>query len=88
VNNLRIKEGLPLVTSLEEPYFLQVDLRVHWPWGDKGRWNGDFYLQMYNLFDRENTGLVQGRVISKDFGKTIALASPPRTLEIGVRAGF
>ena len=46
-----------------------------------------FFLQVINLLDRENGGLVEGRVASQSFGQVITLAGPPRTVELGFRIG-
>ena len=54
---------------------------------DTGAGYGEFYLQVINLFDRVNGGVIEGRVASRNFGRTITLAGPPRTLELGFRIG-
>ncbi len=75
--------------SLEEPSFFQVDLRVTKPLALRGgKANGQFFVQIFNLLDTDNEGLVEGRAISADFGRTISLAGPPRTLELGLRIGY
>ncbi|HXV75636.1 MAG TPA: TonB-dependent receptor [Candidatus Polarisedimenticolaceae bacterium] len=89
VNALRAEHGLPPVESLDEPSFAQLDLRIYRPFSwrtERGR--GEVYLQVINLFDRENGGLVEGRVASLNFGRVITLAGPPRTLEFGFRIGY
>ena len=81
-------EGLAPVNDLDEPSFFQVDLRVYrpFPW-NKGKGHGVFYLQVINLTDRQNGGLIEGRAISQSFGRVISLAGPPRTFEMGIRIG-
>jgi len=91
INALRDQVFFPLapVTSLDEPSFFQVDARLFWPFGigDKnGR--GELFLQVFNLLDRDNWGLIEGRAISPNFGRPITLAGPPRTLELGFRIGY
>lgn len=88
VNALRAEEDLDPVYSLDEPSFFQVDLRVYrpFPW-NKGKGHGVFYLQVINLTDRQNGGLIEGRAISQSFGRVILLAGPPRTFEMGIRIG-
>ncbi len=74
---------------LEEPSFFQVDLRVTKPLALRGgKASGQFFVQIFNLLDTDNEGLVEGRAISPDFGRTISLAGPPRTLELGLRIGY
>lgn len=89
VNALRLEEGLAPVDRLNEPSFQQVDVRLTWPFALNERaTTGQFYLDVFNLLDRENGGLVEGRVLSRDFGRTITLAGPPRTIEMGLRLAF
>lgn len=80
---------LPEITSLDEPSFSQVDVRLYRPfeWND-GRGRGEVFLQVFNLFDRFNAGLIEGRAISRNFGEAISLAGPPRTIELGLRVGY
>jgi len=88
VNALRVEEGLDPVYSLNEPSFFQVDLRVYRPFTwNRGKGQGTFYLQVINLTDRQNGGLIEGRAISQSFGRVITLAGPPRMLELGFRIG-
>ena len=89
VNTLRRALGLPEVTSLTEPSFFQVDLRLWMPFAARqGSSPGLFYLQVVNLLDRFNGGPVEGRVASHEFGHAVGLAGPPRTVQLGVRLGF
>lgn len=91
VNLVRDQPVVPLepVTSLEEPRFFQMDVRLFRPFGfDEGRGRGEVFLQVFNLFDRENAGTVEGRAISPSFGRVISLAGPPRTLELGLKFGY
>jgi len=77
------------ISSLEEPTFAQLDLRIRRPFVFKnGRGTGEFYLQIFNLLDRENIGLIDGRIVSENFGRGITLAGPPRTVVTGFRIGF
>jgi hypothetical protein len=86
VNALRVEAGLEPVTSLDEPDFAQVDIRFYKRFGiNQNKGNGELFLQVINLFDRENAGLIEGRVLSGNFGRTITLAGPPRTIELGLR---
>jgi hypothetical protein len=81
--------SLEPVTSLDEPSYFQVDARLFWPFaiGDS-RGQGEFFLQVFNLLDRDNWGLIEGRATSPNFGRPITLAGPPRTLELGFRIGY
>ena len=45
-------------------------------------------IEIFNLLDRENPGLVEGRAISQNFGETITLAGPPRTIEAGLKVAY
>jgi len=36
----------------------------------------------------DNAGVIEGRAISPNFGRTIALAGPPRTIALGLRIGY
>jgi len=73
------------ITHLTEPTFAQIDLRLYRQFGFGSKGEGEVFLQVFNLFDRENVGLIEGRVSSLNFGRAITLAGPPRTVEIGVR---
>ena len=88
VNDLRLRNDLAPIGDLEEPTFSQLDVRVARPFvmGEKGR--GEFYLQIFNALDELNAGRIEGRVLARNFGQPIALAGPPRTLELGVRVGY
>jgi hypothetical protein len=89
VNELRAREGLAPVGSLDEPNFVQWDLRIWRAFGLGGRkTQAEAYFQVFNLLDRFNGGPVEGRVTSRSFGEAIGLAGPPRTLELGVKVGF
>ncbi len=88
---INYKEGWVLdpVTSLHEPSFIQVDLRLYRPFlVGSGNGKGEFFLQIFNLLDRENFGLIEGRATSRNFGRPITLAGPPRTVEIGLKLGY
>ena len=89
LRRLRGQPDLPVVSSLHSPTFFQADLRVSKPFSMRdGRGKGAMFLQVFNLLDRVNGGLVDGRVISPTFGKAIGLAGPPRTMELGVKLGY
>ena len=90
-NEVNAVLGLPLltpVTSLDEPSFFQVDLRVYKQFAVKGGGKAEAYLQVFNVLDRENAGLTEGRATSRNFGETITLAGPPRTLEAGFKISY
>ncbi len=77
------------ISGLDEPTFLQLDLRIRRPFVFKGgRGTGEAYLQIFNLLDRENIGLIDGRIVSENFGRGITLAGPPRTIVTGFKLGF
>jgi hypothetical protein len=88
INALRREVGLAPVESLSAEPFAQVDLRLSQPFGLGGGTGGEWYLQVFNLFDRFNPALIDGRVTSVNFGQALGLAGPPRTLELGLRVGF
>ncbi len=88
VNELRAADGLPPVTSLREPTFFQVDIRVSKPFGMGGDRAGEAYLQVFNLMNRFNGGPIEGRATSQDFGEPIGQVGPARILEFGVRLDF
>ena len=87
INAIRVEEDLDPIESLSEPDFFQVDLRLYWPIASQGA-GGQVYLQVFNVFNTTNVGLIEGRVVSEDFGQAITLAGPPRTLEMGFQMGF
>ena len=77
------------VAALEEPDYAQFDVRIWKPFAyGGGNHRGQFFLQVFNLFDRQNGGLVDGRIVSPTFGRVVGQASPPRTFEAGARFGF
>ena len=95
INAFRVSDDNPNpatrvpISRLHEPTFAQVDLRIHRPFVFKdGRGTGDVYLQVINLLDRENIGLIDGRIVSENFGQGITLAGPPRTIVTGFKIGF
>ena len=90
-NEVNAALGLPLlssVSSLREPSFFQVDLRVYKHFQIKGDGRVEAFLQVFNLLDRENAGLIEGRATSQSFGEAITLAGPPRTLEAGFKVSY
>jgi hypothetical protein len=89
VNRRRARAGLGSVDSLSEPNFAQMDLRIWKPIARKsGRGEADFYIQIFNVFDRDNAGAIEGRITARDFGEPIGQAGPARTFELGLKAGF
>lgn len=90
VNRLRAENGLPRIESLDEPDFLQLDLRLWKSFLLKkdGKAEAAVFLQVFNVFDRFNEGPVEGRVTSRKFGEPIGQVGPPRTIETGLRASF
>jgi hypothetical protein len=95
INALRAQynqqRGLNLdpIVSLNERAFAQVDLRFWKPFQmGSGDNSGEVFIQIFNAFDRFNAGLIEGRVISPNFGVAIGQAGPPRTFELGFRMAF
>jgi hypothetical protein len=91
VNAVRDQEVVdlaPLASMPDEPWFFQVDLGLYKQFFLEGGGRYDVYLQAFNLFDRENVGLIDGRAISETFGEPLTLAGPPRTLELGLRVRY
>jgi hypothetical protein len=91
VNAVRDQEVVPLppIGSMpDEPWFFQVDLGLYKQFVLGGGGNYDIYLQAFNVLDRENVGLIDGRAISQTFGEPLTLAGPPRTLELGLRVRY
>ena len=96
INQLRAEHNVTLpsgeqlepVGGLSEPSFAQLDLRLFRPFhfGEKGE--GTAFLQVFNLMDRENGGLIEGRAIARGFGEVVTLAGPPRTVELGLKLGM
>ena len=88
INAARADLGLaPYTGELEEPGFFQVDLRISRAFGDGPR-SLETFLQVFNLLDRDNLGLVDGVVSSPTFGEPLTIVGPPRTIELGLRFGF
>ena len=83
------EERLTPVDALREPNFFQVDVRLFRRFRvDDRSGRGEVFVQVFNLLDRGNGSLIEGRAISRQFGEVIALAGPPRTIEIGAKIGF
>ena len=78
---------LPMISSLPEPWLFQVDVRLYRQFRLGSGTRGEMFLQVFNLFDRNNIGRIEGRIISRDFGSPVSLAGPPRTVEFGLRIG-
>jgi len=80
--------SLAPIQGLDEPSLFQIDVRLARPFALRGgRGDGELFIQVFNLLDRENAGLIEGRAISPNFGHVIGLAGPPRTVELGLRLG-
>jgi len=89
VNALRAEENLEPVTHLDEPSFAQLDLRLWKPFGWGARkGGGQVFLQVFNVLNRDNFVIMEGRAVAPNFGRPIGLAGPPRTLELGVQVAF
>jgi outer membrane receptor protein involved in Fe transport len=90
VNAYRAAHGLAPVTSLSAPSLVQLDLRLYRPFGfKKGKGGyGQAFLQVFNVFNRFNGGLVEGRALATNFGAVIGNAGPPRSFELGFKLGF
>ena len=89
VNAYRNAHSLPSVSSLSAPSLSQLDIRVYRPFGAKGgKLSGQAFLQIFNVFDRFNGGLVEGRALATNFGEPISNAGPPRAAELGFKMGF
>ena len=76
------------VTHLREPTFFQLDLRLWKPFPLGNDRSGEAFLQVFNLLNRVNAGMVDGTAISRTFGEPIGLAGPPLTVEAGLRFRF
>jgi hypothetical protein len=89
VNDYRTANGMAPVTSLNAPSLSQLDLRLYRPFTLKeGKGYGQAFLQIFNVFNRYNGGLVEGRVLASNFGEVISYAGPPRSIELGFKMGF
>ncbi len=89
LRQLRGQEPLTTIGAIHAPSYFQVDLKVSKPFALRGeRGKGEMFLQVFNLLDRVNGGLIDGRAISPEFGAVIGLAGPPRTVELGLRLGY
>ena len=89
INAYRASHGLTPVTSLSAPYLSQLDVRLYrsFPFA-KGKGTGQAFVQVFNVFNRFNGGLVEGRVLASNFGQAISYAGPPRSFELGLKMGF
>jgi len=89
VNAYRSAHGLGPVTSLKAPSLSQLDLRIYRPFTVKhGKAQGTAFVQIFNVFNRFNGGLVEGRALATNFGAVISNAGPPRSFEVGFKMGF
>ncbi len=86
LNAFRVAKGLPAVTSLHEPSFVQIDARLSRPFAfGQRKGGGEVYLQVFNLLNRYNPGPIEGRARAANFGQPIGQIGPPRTFELGMR---
>jgi hypothetical protein len=77
------------VASLSAPYLSQLDLRLYRAFEfSHGKGKGQAFLQAFNVLNRFNGGLVEGRALATNFGQAISYAGPPRMLELGLKMGF
>jgi hypothetical protein len=88
INAIRAEKGLPQVYSLNEPSMVQLDLRVWKPFPLGSSGDGQFFIQVFNLFNRLNPAMIEGRATAANFGQATAQATLPRTVESGVRFAF
>jgi hypothetical protein len=89
VNAYRAASGLAPVATLNSPSLSQLDLRLYRPFALKhGKGFGQGFLQIFNVFNRYNGGLVEGRALASNFGEVISTAGPPRSFELGFKMGF
>jgi len=89
VNAYRTAHGLAPVTTLTAPALSQLDLRLYRPFTvNGGKGHAQAFLQIFNVFNRFNGGLVEGRALATNFGAVIGNAGPPRSFELGFKMGF
>jgi outer membrane receptor protein involved in Fe transport len=89
VNAYRQAHGMTPVATLNSPSLSQLDVRLYRPFVLKhGKGYGQAFLQIFNVFNRYNGGLVEGRVLASNFGAVISNAGPARSLELGFKMGF
>ena len=89
VDAYRAAHGLAPVKSLTSPSLSQLDLRIYRPFVvRRGKGHGTAFVQIFNVLNRYNGGLVEGRVLASNFGAIISNAGPPRSFELGFKMGF
>ena len=89
INDYLVSIGRPTVARLSAPSFAQFDVNVYRQFVFReGDVEANLYLQVFNVFDRVNLGLVDGRLTSQNFGRGITLAGPPRTVLSGFKISF
>jgi len=89
VNDYRAAHGLAPVTTLTSPTLSQLDVRFYKPFtANHGKAQGQAFVQIFNVFNRYNGGLVEGRALATNFGAVISNAGPPRSIELGFKMGF
>jgi hypothetical protein len=89
VNDYRVAHGLTPIKSLSAPTLSQLDLRFYKPFtANHGKAQGQAFVQIFNVLNRYNGGLVEGRALATNFGAVISNAGPPRSIELGFKMGF
>jgi len=89
VNEYRVAHGLSPIHSLSAPTLSQLDIRFYKPFtASHGKAQGQAFVQIFNVFNRYNGGLVEGRSLATNFGAVISNAGPPRSIELGFKMGF
>jgi hypothetical protein len=89
VNDYRAAHAMAPVTTLHSPSLSQLDLRLYRPFVLKhGKGYGQGFLQIFNVLNRYNGGLIEGRVLASNFGAVISNAGPARSFELGFKMGF
>ena len=89
VNDYRTLHGLSPTVVPSSPDLSQLDLRLYRPFTFRsGKSTGQAYVQVFNVLNRFNGGLVEGRALARNFGAVITAAGPPRTIELGLKISF
>jgi len=84
--------GVGNLNGARLPDFARADVRASWrPKGPAGRW--EFYLEVINLFDRQNAGVLDPRLAFNPSADRPAIVeqpdqSVPRLPTLGVRWRF
>ena len=89
VNAYRTAHGLAATTVPSSPDLSQLDVRLYRPFVFRsGKANAQAYVQVFNVLNRFNGGLVEGRALARNFGEVITAAGPPRMIELGLKIAF